>query len=234
MTQPAEKTAHGGEAPGGKTKGGGPADSFIWTRLGSLLAILPLGAWTVNHLWNNLSAFSGKDAWEEAVESHAHPVAQAAVMILVLVPLVLHTAWGLMRLRASGTNVAKYRTYGNLKYALQRVTAVGVLAFLGAHLWLAMIKPRLFQSGPEPFEDIAREMRFHGPTLMVYLLGTLGVAFHLGNGITSFAWTWGLTAGRRSLQRVDRVAVGTFLLLLAFSWGAIFALYRAGESFGPP
>jgi succinate dehydrogenase / fumarate reductase cytochrome b subunit len=223
MTQPAENAA----------PARGAAASFTWTRLGSLLSILPLGVWTVNHLWNNLAAFSGKRAWEAAVESHAHPVAQAGTMLMVLVPLVLHTAWGLMRLRSSRPNLARYKTYGNLKYALQRVTALGVLGFIPAHLWLAMIKPRLFQGGPEPFEEIAREMRFHGPTLFVYLLGTLGVAFHLGNGITSFAWTWGLTSGRRSLQRVDRLAVATFLVLLAFAWGTIFALYQAGESFGP-
>ena len=223
MSQPAESAA----GPRG------PSQSFIWTRLGSLLGILPLGVWTVNHLWDNLSAFSGKSAWEAAVEGHPHPVAHWLTLVVVLVPLLLHTVWGIVRLRASGVNVTRYPTYGNLKYLLQRLAAVGVLAFLGAHLWLALIKPHLFENGPEPFEDISREMHFHTPTLLVYLLGTLGVAFHLGNGLTSFAWTWGIASGRRSLQRVDRVAVGTFLVLLAFSWSAIYALYQAGGGYGP-
>jgi succinate dehydrogenase cytochrome b subunit len=221
MSQPAPTAAAGASA------------SFIWTRLGSALAILPLGVWTVNHLWDNLSAFSGKRAWETAMQEHPHPVAHWLTMVVVLLPLVLHTAWGLGRLRSSGANIQRYSTYGNLKYVLQRVTAAGAMFFLGAHLWLAMIKPRLFEGGPEPFEEMAREMRFNGPTLPIYLLGTLGVAFHLGNGITSFAWTWGLAAGRRSLQRVDRLAVATFLVLLAFSWATIYALYQAGESYGP-
>jgi len=223
MTQPAESAA---------TPRGASA-SFTWTRLGSLLSILPLGVWTVNHLWDNLSAFSGKRAWEAAVENHPHPVAHGLTLLLVLLPLVLHTAWGLRRLRSSGANIGRYSTYGNLKYLLQRITAVGLIGFLGAHLWLAMIKPRLLEGGPEPFEEIAREMRFHGPTFWVYVIGTMAVAFHLGNGITSFAWTWGLAAGRRSLQRVDRLAVATFLVLLAFSWATIYALYEAGESYGP-
>ncbi|HVE87969.1 MAG TPA: succinate dehydrogenase [Myxococcales bacterium] len=224
MSQPAESTA---AAPRGTSA------SFVWTRLGSVLAILPLGVWTVNHLWDNLSAFSGKGAWELAVEAHPHPVAHALTLLMVLLPLVLHTAWGLGRLTSGRANVTRYRTYGNLKWVLQRLSAVGVLGFLGAHLWLAMIKPRLFEGGPEPFQDIAREMRFHGPTLLVYLLGTLGVAFHLGNGITSFAWTWGLAAGRKSLARVDRLALLTFAVLLAFSWAAIYALYEAGGAYGP-
>jgi succinate dehydrogenase cytochrome b subunit len=211
----------------------GTSTSFVWTRLGSLLAIVPLGVWTVNHLWENLSAFSGKQAWEVAVEDHPNPVAHWVTLVVVLLPLLLHTAWGLGRLRSSTVNLSRYSTYGNLKYVLQRVTALGVLAFLGAHLWLALIQPRLVEGRPEPFEDIAREMHFHTPTLLVYILGTLGVAFHLGNGLTSFAWTWGIASGRKSLARVDRVAVGTFLVLLAFSWAIIYALYQAGGAFGP-
>src|SRR5262249_38206292 len=120
MTQPAESAAG---APRGASA------SFTWTRLGSLLAILPLGVWTVNHLWDNLSAFSGKRAWEIAVERHPHPVAHWLTLVVVLLPLVLHTAWGLGRLRSSGANIARYTTYGNLKYVLQRLTAVGVLFF---------------------------------------------------------------------------------------------------------
>jgi succinate dehydrogenase / fumarate reductase cytochrome b subunit len=224
MSQPAESAA---SAPRGT------AASFVWTRLGSLLAIVPLGVWTVNHLWDNLSAFSGKQAWEVAVEDHPHPVAHWVTLIVVLLPLLLHTVWGIGRLRSSSANLSRYPIYGNLKYVLQRVTAVGVLFFLGAHLWLALLQPRLVEGRPEPFEDISREMHFHTPTLLVYLLGTLGVAFHLGNGLTSFAWTWGLASGRKSLARVDRVAVGTFLVLLAFSWGIIYALYEAGGAFGP-
>src|SRR4051794_12056986 len=127
MSQPAET------APAPR----GVSASFIWTRLGSLLAILPLGVWTVNHLWDNLSAFSGKTAWEAAVEEHPHPVAHWLTLVVVLLPLLLHTAWGIGRLRSSGVNVTRYSTYGNLKYVLQRFTAVATLFFLGAHLWLA-------------------------------------------------------------------------------------------------
>jgi len=83
MTQPAE--------PAAATPRGASA-SFIWTRMGSLLAILPLGVWTLNHLWDNLSAFSGKRAWEAAVEDHPHPVAHWLTLLVVL--LTVGTATG--------------------------------------------------------------------------------------------------------------------------------------------
>jgi len=136
------------------------------------------------------------------VTQYAHPVAELATLAVVLLPLLIHTAWGIQRLFSFRPNNLTYCNYDNFKYLLQRLSAIGVLLFLGAHLWLAMIHPRLVEGHPEPFTDIAREMRFHTPTLMVYLLGTLAVCYHLANGVFGFAWTWGIVAGRRSFQRL--------------------------------
>jgi len=38
------------------------AGKFLASRLGSLFSILPLGVWTVHHVWNNLAAFDGPQA----------------------------------------------------------------------------------------------------------------------------------------------------------------------------
>ena len=39
---------------------------FLRARLGSALAIAPLGVWTFVHLWHNLAAFEGAAEWERA------------------------------------------------------------------------------------------------------------------------------------------------------------------------
>ena len=62
---------------------------FIRTRLGSLLAVVPLGVWVVNHLWNNLSAFKGEAAWQHDVTEYSHPLAFFASSIVALLPLGL-------------------------------------------------------------------------------------------------------------------------------------------------
>ena len=204
------------------------ASGFLRSRLGSFLAVFPLAVWTVNHLWNNLAAFRGASEWEAAVTQYPHPVAQLATAIVVLLPLVLHTVWGVGRMLTSRPNNVKYTYYGNLKYMLQRLSAIGVLLFLGAHLWLAMLQPRFTEGGPEPFSDISHEMHFHMPTLVVYLLGTLGVAYHLANGLGSFAMGWGVVTSQRALKKLDWIVIPLFLILLAMAWGAIYALYRAG------
>jgi len=212
-------------------RGGAASGSFVWTRLGSFLSVVPLGVWTVNHLWKNLTAFQGADAWERSVTQYAHPVAEALTLIVVLVPLLIHTLWGIQRLFTFRPDNIAYSYYDNLKYLLQRLAAVGALLFIGAHLWLALLYPRLVQGRPEPFSDIAYEMRFHTPTLVVYLLGTLAVSYHLANGLFGFAWTWGIAEGRRSFRRINVLATITFVVLMCFSWGAIYALWSAGPRY---
>ena len=207
-----------------------PTDSgFLRSRLGSALAIAPLGVWTVVHLWNNLAAFKGGSEWERAVTEYDHPVAFFFSTVLALLPLGLHTVWGIARLASTKPNNGRYFYFQNWKYLLQRLSAIGLLLFLGAHLWLAMLQPRLFKHRPEPFSDISHEMAHNPPTLIVYVLGVLGIAYHLANGIQTFAMGWGLVSSRGALKRLEKVVVLAFLVLLAMGWGAIYALYSAGS-----
>jgi succinate dehydrogenase / fumarate reductase cytochrome b subunit len=196
--------------------------------MASALAVAPLGVWTVFHLWHNLSAFQGADAWQKAVTDYPHPVAQALTGVVVLLPLALHTIWGIGRLATTRPNLVRYRFYGNLKYTLQRLAAVGVLFFLGAHLWLAMLQPRVQEGHAETFDDLAQHMHFHRPTLVVYLLGTLAVAYHLANGAQTACMSWGVVTSQRGLRRLEGWAIGLFLLLLGMAWGAVYALWAAG------
>src|ERR1700722_19276318 len=85
--------------------------SFVRARLGSILAVLPLGVWTVVHLWNNLAAFQGGAQWEAAVTNYPHPLAQLVTAVVVLLPLVLHAAWGVGRLFTGRANNVRYGYY---------------------------------------------------------------------------------------------------------------------------
>lgn len=204
------------------------SSSFFRSRLGSALAVVPLGVWTVVHLWNNLAAFRGARAWQAAVTEYPHPAAEFATAFVVLAPLFIHTFWGISRMLVTRPNLLAYGYFANWKFILQRLSALGVLFFLGAHIWLAFLEPRLTQGHPETFVDISREMHHHTPTLVVYLLGTLGVAYHLANGLYTFAMGWGIVSSRRALKRLEGFAFVAFLMLLAMSWGVIYALYEAG------
>ncbi|MDB4943008.1 MAG: Succinate dehydrogenase cytochrome b558 subunit [Labilithrix sp.] len=202
--------------------------SFLRSRLGSALAVFPLGVWTVAHLFNNLSAFKGAAAWQQDVTEYKNPVVFFTTSIIALLPLVLHTIWGIGRLLTVQPNNVRYGFFSNQKYLLQRISAVGILFFLGAHIWLAMLHPRITTGRPEVFADISHEMHHHLPTLLVYVLGTLGVAYHLANGLQTFAMGWGVVTSHRALKRLGALVYVTFALLLAMCWGTIYALYEAG------
>ncbi len=201
---------------------------FYRARIASFLAIAPLGIWTVLHLWDNLSAFGGAQAWEQSVTAARHPLHQALLVVVVLLPLILHTVWGIVRLASFRPNNVRYGNYDNLKYLLQRLSAIGLLAFIAAHLWLAWAQPRFVEGRPEPFAEISHEMAHHTPTLVVYILGILAVSYHLANGIQTFAMGQGLVASAGALRRLEWVVYLTFALLLAMGWGSVFALRRAG------
>ena len=203
------------------------ARGFLLTRLGSLFAILPLGVWTTNHLWNQLAAYNSPQAWEASVTGHASNATTALTFAFVMVPLLWHSVWGITRMFRSRPAVSK-RGFSNLRYLLQRLSAVGLLLFLGAHLYLAWFEPRFIQGRPEPFLEIAHEMHFHTPTLLVYLLGVLGIAYHLANGVWSFCMGWGVTVSKSGLAWMERVSLLFFALLLAIGWAAVYALYQGG------
>lgn len=208
--------------------------SFLRNRLGSLLAVAPLGVWVVAHIWHNLAAFQGEEAWKEAVTTYPHPIAQVLSAVVAILPIVVHTVWGISRMAKAQPNNHRYGFLANARYILQRVSAVGILLFVGAHLWLATLHPRLVEGHAEEFSDIAAHMHHHPPTLIVYLLGTLGVGYHLANGLQTFAMGWGIVSSRRALKKADLIGYAFFAVFMAMAWGAVYALWSAGASFPNP
>ncbi len=203
------------------------AGRFLLARLGSLLALLPVGVWTAHHLWNSLAAFDSPGAWQGAVTGYTSTATAVLTMVLVLGPLLWHTIWGIIRMLRSRPSPDIARL-SNVRYIVQRLAAIGLLLFLGAHLWLAWAQPRFFQGRPEPFADIAHEMRHTWATTLVYVLGVLAIAYHLANGLWSFAMGWGITVSKRGLAWAERIAFVVFMALLAVGWSAVYALWRAG------
>ncbi|TAK22019.1 MAG: succinate dehydrogenase [Myxococcaceae bacterium] len=220
-----------------------PTRGGFLPRLGSVLAIAPLGVWVAWHLWENLYAWRGDAAWSEravdtvvTAEGRAYvgnPLSAALVSAVVFAPLLIHVAWGLRRLSMAKPN--GYRFFGNAKYVLQRLSALGLLGFIAAHVYLARIGPGLHSpTGHESFEDLAGHMRHHLPTLVVYLLGVLGTTFHLANGVYTASFIHGIAASPRAQRRMQAVSVALFVVLLGVGWGAVAGLYVAGAPYIPP
>jgi len=65
-------------------------------------------------------------------------------------------------------------------------------------------------------------------TLLVYVLGVLAVAYHLANGLQTFAMGQGVVASSGAVKRLEWVVYLVFILLLAMGWGSVYALWHAG------
>lgn len=193
------------------------------------MAFAPLSVWTLWHLYANLSAYEGPHAWEAAVTAQRAPLVEVITSTVVLLPLILHTIWGIRRLRIVKVNNVQYGTFDNLKFLLQRLSAVGVVLFLGAHIYKARIEPMVMHGRHETFGDISFQMHHHLPTLIVYILGVLGVAYHMANGLSTGGITWGYAATEKARQRLTLISYLFFVLLLGMGWGTIYALHNAGE-----
>lgn len=220
-----------------------PSRGGLFPRLGSALAIAPLGVWTLWHLYENLYVWRGREAWAahvtdvQVTDFGSQYVGNAAgswiVSLVVLGPLVLHTLWGLRRLRM--TTVNRYKFFGNAKYILQRASALGLMGFLGAHIFLARIKPALESpTGHEDFCDLAGHMRHHPPTLVVYTLGVVGIAYHLANGVFTAAFINGFAASPRAHRQMQIASLVLFVVTLVFGLGSVVGMYTQAVPSGCP
>ena len=183
---------------------------LLRARLASLLGVVPLGVWTSRTSGTTSRRSRGRDAWQSAVTEYPHPFAEALTGVIVLLPIAIHAVWGIGRLVSSRPNNVRYGFYANLKYLLQRLERARLLLFLGAHLWRALLQPRLVEGHAETFADIAQEMHFNTPTLVVYVLGTLAVSYHLANGAQTFCMGWGVVRASAGLRRLEGAALALF------------------------
>ena len=149
--------------------------------------------------------------------------------ILVLVPLALHTVWGISRLWSSQpNNVQATATSATWKYAAPA-------AERGGRPLLPRRPPLAGDVAPPPRRGARGGVRGHLPRDALPRADAARV--HPGHprrerttwptACSSVCMGWGVVSSRRALRHLEWVTILTFLLLLAMSWGAIYGLYSA-------
>jgi succinate dehydrogenase / fumarate reductase cytochrome b subunit len=189
---------------------------FYLRKLFSFLGVAPLGLYVLWHLWNNAYALAGAEPFnrrlQEVVQS---PFYRPLVILLVYVPLLYHAVYGAFLSAKSRPNLGTMPNYTNFKYVLRRISGIGIFLFVGAHVYKTTIEPRL-----EGFEIDFHHMKegLGEPlTLLVYVFGLTGVAYHLADGLWLFGVEHGLWTGERGMRRAEIVSVTLGgLLLIAF------------------
>ncbi|MBI2811904.1 MAG: hypothetical protein HYX67_13900 [Candidatus Melainabacteria bacterium] len=145
-------------------------------------------------------------------------------ILVIWIPILFHGLYGLFAMKKAKPNLVKLPYFENLKYLIQRLSGIGLLLFIPAHIYKTRIEPGLMNSTLN-FHHMSEGLH-ELDTLAIYCLGILGVAYHLANGIWQVGIGWGLTTSQRGMKRMQLLSYGIFVLLLCMGFGAIWGIIR--------
>lgn len=202
-----------------------PAPSHYASRkLHSLLGVLPLGAFILEHLYTNGFILGGQLAYDRQVNwllSFPRPVLLTLEIVFIALPLLFHGILGIKIAIEGKPNTRAYPYARNASYFLQRMSGMYLLGFIIYHVWTTRFSGHF----EYPAAGMAIDARGHsigavvgGSSALVaskssiyyfmlvnlsgnwfigvvYILGVAAAAFHFSNGLWTFCISWGITVG---------------------------------------
>ncbi len=194
---------------------------FFNRRLHSLLGVIPVGVFLIQHLVVNNFATRGADAFNSAAGFMGNlPFRIFLEIFIIYLPLLFHAIYGLYIAFTAKNNVSRYGFFRNWMFFLQRISGIITLIFLAWHVWQTRIQAAF---GVAVDFNMMAEI-FSSPAMIVfYLVGVISTIFHFSNGLWSFAVSWGLTTTPRSQQIASYVTIIIFIALSYVGISTIFA-----------
>lgn len=199
---------------------------FFYRRLHSLLGVIPIGLFVVQHLIINHFAVYGEASFNKAAKFMGDlPFVLVLETFVIYLPILFHAILGVYIVFVARNNVKRYGYFRNWMFYLQRITGIITFVFIVVHVWQTKIQV-VFGSAEVNYslmEGILTQPFF----FWFYLIGVVSTVFHLANGLWSFAVSWGITQSPRSQQIVTYVTLIVFFAvsyigirsLLAFAYG---------------
>lgn len=194
---------------------------FINRRLHSLLGVIPIGIFLIQHLTVNYFATRGPEAFNQAAHfMESLPYRYFLEIVVIFLPILFHAIYGIYIAFKAKYNVNNYGFLRNWMFALQRWTGLILVIFISWHVWETRIAAAL---GQEVNFQMMAEILDNPAMLIFYIVGVLSAVFHFSNGLWSFLVTWGITVTPRSQYITTYVTLGIFVLLSIVGLRAIFA-----------
>lgn len=214
--------------------------SYLWRRLHSLTGILPVGLFMLFHLFENMAAIAGPDAYNTGI-AHLASLLPAPYFYLIEVgvlalPIAFHGFYGAYVSLEGKPNVGAYAYRRNYYYLLQRVTGVVALVYLAYHVVSLRVMITMMQKGGGVeghvgyvnFRDMV--MHYSNPAVFwFYVVGVLSCAFHFTNGLNGFCWTWGIAVGEKSRKVVEWLSLALFAVLSVPFLHILFSFHNAAR-----
>lgn len=194
---------------------------FFYRRLHSLLGVIPVGIFLMQHLVINHFATKGVEAFNSASHFMANlPFKLFLETFIIFLPLLFHAIYGLYIAFTAKNNVSRLGFFRNWMFVLQRVSGVITLIFLAWHVWETRVQAAL---GVEPNFDMMHNILSNPVMLWFYIIGVVSTTFHFANGLWSFCVSWGITISPRSQQITTYITMVVFVALSIVGIRAILA-----------
>ncbi|WP_336885162.1 succinate dehydrogenase cytochrome b558 subunit [Caldalkalibacillus salinus] len=195
-------------------------------KLHSLLGVIPVGFFLVQHLFINHFILYGADSFNRAAHfMESLPFRIFLETFFIYLPLLYHAIYGLYIAFQARNNVTDYGYFRNVMFMLQRATGVILIIFIAWHVWETRVAAAFgAQVNAQMMIDIL------GSPFMIafYIIGVAAAAFHFANGMWSFCVTWGITVGPKA-QRISTYVWMALFLVLTFG-GILIVLEFASLS----
>lgn len=203
---------------------------FYSRKLHSLLGVIPLGFFILEHMITNFSAVEGgSQGFKDSVAFlNSLPLVLVLEIFGIWLPLLYHGVYGLYIAFQAKPNNGRFQTERNLRYLLQRVTGVIAFVFVIWHVYETRIQVALGNVTHEELGAVMHDIVNQPVFFALYLIGVVSAAFHFSNGLWSFMVSWGITVGPRAQRVSSYICMGLFTIVsIMFVWSLV--TFRGAE-----
>ncbi len=182
-------------------------------RLHSLLGVVPIGLFVVQHLIINHFVVYGEESFNKAANFMASlPFVTALEIFVIYLPILFHAILGVyIAFNVPTYNNKSYGYFRNWMYTLQRITGIITLVFIAWHVYQTKVQVALgnVELDYNLMADILNQPFF----FWFYIVSVIAIVFHLANGLWSFCVHWGIAQSPRAQQIVTYITVGVFFVV---------------------
>ncbi|MEK8132421.1 succinate dehydrogenase cytochrome b558 subunit [Paenibacillus filicis] len=190
-------------------------NSYFSRKLHSLLGVIPVGFFLIEHLLTNYSAAKGgPGSFLEHVEwLHSLPLVLALEIFGIWIPLAYHAIYGLYVAYTARNNVSNYGYFRNQMFFLQRVTGVVTFIFVAWHFFQTRFQIAIGSVEQMEIGSHMHQIASNPFYFVFYVIGVVAATFHFSNGMWSFLVSWGITVGPRAQRVSSFVWMGVFVIM---------------------
>src|SRR5690625_18245 len=114
----------------------GEQREYYMRRLHSLLGVVPISIFVVQHLMINHFIVYGKDKFNAAANfMQSLPFTIVLETFIIYLPILFHAILGVYIVFVTRSNVKSYGYFRNWMFYLQRITGIITLIFIAWHVW---------------------------------------------------------------------------------------------------